>query len=212
MRSECGGGNEPGMAVQVKARSSELYERDLYAWSEFQADLLRRRRFAELDLEHMIEKIKDVGGSLHREVRARIRTIIEHLLKLEHSAATEPRAGWERTIRTKRADLAEDLTPSLRPRIERSLARFYDTARIEAAAALHAHNEHAAADALPTIFPYTLDQIIGKWLPNQGSGAKKRGKIPDSFVPPRPAAATGNRSTPCPFRAPERDAAQAAQG
>ena len=159
------------MAVRAKARSSELYEQDLYAWSEGQADLLRRRRFSELDLEHVVEEIEDVGGSLYREVRSRIRTIMEHLLKLEHAAATEPRAGWERTIRAQRADLAEDLTPSLRPRIERGLARFYEAARIEAAAALRAHDEPAAADALPPTCPYTLDQITGDWLPNQARGA-----------------------------------------
>ena len=51
------------MAVQAKARSSELYEQDLYAWSEVQADLLRRRRFAELDLEHVVEEIEDVGAT-----------------------------------------------------------------------------------------------------------------------------------------------------
>ena len=71
---------------------------------------------------------------------------------------------------TQRADLAEDLTLSLRPRIERGLARFYEAARIEAAAALRAHGEHAGADALPTTCPYTLDQITGDWLPNQGRG------------------------------------------
>ena len=163
------------MASKVEARSSELYEQDLYAWSEVQADLLRRRRFAELDLERVVEEIEDVGGSLYREVRSRVRTIMEHLLKLEHSAVTEPRAGWERTIRTQRADLAEDLTASLRPRIERGLARFYEAARIEAAAALRAHGEHAAADALPKTSPYTLDQITGDWLPNGAGGedAKK---------------------------------------
>ena len=66
------------MAVHVKARSSELYEEDLYAWSEAQAELLRRRRFAELDLEHVVEEIEGVGGSPYREVRSRIRTIMEH--------------------------------------------------------------------------------------------------------------------------------------
>jgi hypothetical protein len=162
------------MAVQAKARSSQLYEEDLYAWSEVQADLLRKRRFAELDLERVVEEIEDVGGSLYREVRSRVRTIMEHLLKLEHAAVTEPRAGWERTIRTQRADLAEDLTSSLRPRIERGLDRFYKTARIEAAAALRAHGEHAAADALPKTSPYTLDQITGEWLPNQTGGEKAR--------------------------------------
>jgi hypothetical protein len=160
------------MAVQVKARSSDLYEQDLYAWSEVQADLLRRRRFSELDLEHVVEEIEDVGGSLYREVRSRVRTIMEHLLELEHGIATEPRAGWERTIRRERADLAEDLTPSLRPRIEGGLARFYQAARTEAAASLRAHGEPAAADALPTICPYTLDQITADWLPSQPRGAK----------------------------------------
>ncbi len=155
------------MAVQVKSRWSELYEQDFYAWSELQAELLRGQRFSELDLEHVVEEIEDVGGSLYREVRSRVRTIIEHLLKLEHSEIIEPRAGWERTIRTQRADLVEDLTPTLRPRVERALARFYETARVEAAAALRAHGEPAAADALPTTSPYTLDQITGDWLPTK---------------------------------------------
>ena len=41
------------MAVQAKARSNDLYEQDLNAWSELQADLLLRQRFSELDLEHL---------------------------------------------------------------------------------------------------------------------------------------------------------------
>ena len=95
---------------------------------------------------------------------------MEHLLTLQHSAAAEP--GWERTDRTQRADLTEDLTPTLRPRIERGLARFYEAARIETAAALRAHREHAAGDARPTTSPFTLDQITGDWLPKQ-AGRKK---------------------------------------
>ncbi len=153
------------MATRIKAEPSGLYERDVYAWSEEQAALLRARRFADLDLEHVIEEIKDVGASLYREIRSRVRTIVEHLLKLEHAGAAEPRAGWERTLRTQRADLADDLTASLRPRIEANLPRFYEIARIEAAAGLRQHGEPAAADALPAACPYTLDQITGDWLP-----------------------------------------------
>lgn len=153
------------MATRIKAAARDLYEHDVYAWSSEQAALLRARRFADLDLEHLILEIEDVGGSLYREVRSRVRTIMEHLLKLEHSPAIEPRAGWESTIRTARADLADDLTPSLRPRVEQNLARFYETARIEAAAALLDHGEHAAADALPQTYPYVLNQIIGDRLP-----------------------------------------------
>jgi hypothetical protein len=112
------------MATRIKAKPSDLYERDVYAWSNEQAALLRARRFADVDLEHVISEIEDVGGSLYREVRSRLRTIMEYLLKLQHSPAVEPRAGWESTIRRARADMADDLTPSLRPRVEQNLARF----------------------------------------------------------------------------------------
>jgi hypothetical protein len=57
------------------------------------------------------------------------------------------------------------MTPSLRPRIEANLPRFYEIARIEAAAAMREHGEQAAADELPASCPYTLEQITGDWLP-----------------------------------------------
>jgi hypothetical protein len=152
------------MATRIGAKPSALYERDVYAWSLEQAALLRAGRLEELDLEHPAREVEDVGASLYREVRSRVRTIMEHLLKLEHSSA-DPREGWVRTVRMGRADLAEDLTPALRPRIEAGLDRFYQTARLEAAAALREHGEHPAADALPPTCPYTLDQITGDWWP-----------------------------------------------
>ena len=82
------------MATRIKPTSEPLYEQDFYAWSKAQADLLRAKRYSDLDLEHLIEEVDDLGESLNRSVRSRIRTIIEHLLKLEHSPAQDPRAGW----------------------------------------------------------------------------------------------------------------------
>ena len=155
------------MATRIKTKAANLYEQDVYAWSRAQAELLRTGRLNELDLEHLILEIEDVGASLYREVRSRLRTTMEHLLKLEHSPAAPPRGGWERTIRAQRADLAEDLTPALRPRLARNLGRFYEVARLEAESALRAAGEHAAADALPKSCPYSLDQLTGDWLPDE---------------------------------------------
>jgi Domain of unknown function DUF29 len=95
----------------------------------------------------------------------RVRTILEHLLKLEHSPASEPKRGWRETIRTQRADLDEDLSAALRPRIEAGLPRFYAKARRDAAAALRDYGEPAAAGALHRACPYTVDRIISDWLP-----------------------------------------------
>ena len=154
------------MATQVKARTRELYEHDLYAWSKTQADLLRARRFAELDLEHLIEEIEDVGGALRRSVRNRIRTIVEHLLKLEHSPAEDPRASWRATVRTQRVRLRDSLTPSLRSEVESELSELYGDGSALAEGTLRDNGEQGAADALPATCPYSLDQITGDWLPN----------------------------------------------
>jgi hypothetical protein len=154
------------MATRIKTRGGDLYQQDLYAWSKEQVELLRARRFAELDLEHLIEEIEDVGGALRRSVRNRIRSILEHLLKLQHSPATEPRAGWRATVRAQRVKLRDALTPALHREVAQELLELYGDARALAAGALRDHGERAAADALPQACPYSFDQITSDWLPN----------------------------------------------
>jgi Domain of unknown function DUF29 len=153
------------MATRVKPVKKELYEEDFYAWTRAQADLLRAGRYSDLDLEHLIEEVDDLGESLKRSVRSRIRTIIEHLLKLQHSPAREPRSGWYDTVLAQRSDLLDELTTSIRREVEPALPDLYDRARRNAATSLRKHGEDAAADALPATCPYTLDQITGDWLP-----------------------------------------------
>ena len=153
------------MATRIKPPPKPLYEQDFYAWSKAQADLLRAGRYAELDLDHLTLRVDDLGESLYRSARSRIRTIIEHLLKLESSPSRDPRAGWVETVMTQRSDLEDELSASLRPRIEQALPRTYEQARRNTTAALREHGEQAAADALPVTCPYTLEQITGDWLP-----------------------------------------------
>jgi Domain of unknown function DUF29 len=131
------------MATRVKPRS-DLHADDLYAWSRTQADLLHAGRFGELDLAHLTLEIEDVGSALKRAVRKPIRTIIEHLLKLEHSPAIEPRAGWRATVRTQRVGLRDTLTPTLRREVEQELAKLHDNARSLADGAFRDHGEAAA--------------------------------------------------------------------
>jgi hypothetical protein len=153
------------MATQIKPAAKHLYEEDFFVWSQKQASLLRARRFDELDLENLIEEVEDLGGALERSVRSRARTIMEHLLKLQHSPAKDPRLCWRETTRTQRSELLNDLMPSLRRHLADSLSDVYERARHDAEGSLRDHGEHAAADALPATCPYTLDQITGDWLP-----------------------------------------------
>jgi hypothetical protein len=153
------------MATRIKPRTKELYEADFYAWASEQASLLRAGRFQDLDVEHLVEEVDDLGGALYRSVRSRVRTIMEHLLKLEYAPAEEPRAGWRDTILTQRRDLIDDLTPSLGRRLAAEIEQHYARSRDTASRSLRQHGEEAAADALPENCPYTVEQIIGEWLP-----------------------------------------------
>ena len=65
--------------------------KDFYLWVERRADLLRRGRFRDLDLAHLIEEVEDLGINLRNA--SRTREIILHLLKLQYSPAVEPRGG-----------------------------------------------------------------------------------------------------------------------
>jgi Domain of unknown function DUF29 len=153
------------MATRIKPVAKDLYGKDFYAWSKEQAKLLRTGRFGDLDLDHLIEEVEDLGESLKRSVRSRIRNIIEHLLKLEHSPAQEPRGGWYDTVLTQRDDLRDSLTATLRRQAEGELPELYAQARKRTETSLRKHGEGTAADGLPQTCPYSLDQITGDWLP-----------------------------------------------
>ena len=86
------------------------YDADLVIWSGHQADLLRRMGAGErvndlIDWANVAEEIKSLGRSDKRELRSRIATILEHLIKLRTSPAVEPRAGWRDTIIRARREL-----------------------------------------------------------------------------------------------------------
>ena len=153
------------MATRTKARDADLHASDAYRWALSQADALRAGRLAGLDLAHLAEEVEALAIGIRSAVRSRTRTIIEHLLKLEHSPAQEPRHGWRRTVRVARSELHDHLTASLRRELEDDLADLYRDARDNAADDLKSYGETAAAQALPEECPYGLDQITGDWLP-----------------------------------------------
>ncbi len=153
------------MATRITTTARDLYREDPYLWARAQAALLREGRFAELDLTNLIEEVDDLAGALRRSVRNRAVTIMLHLLKLQHSPATDPRLGWRETVRTQRTRLLNDLTPALRAELAGELAALYARARHDAEASLRDHGEQAAAAALPAACPYGIAEIEGDWLP-----------------------------------------------
>jgi hypothetical protein len=153
------------MATELKTRASDLYQEDFYAWALGQADLLKAKRFEALDLANLIEEVEGLADLKKEAVISNASVIIEHLLKLQHSPAEEPRRGWADSIIEHRDRLEAGLTPLLRVELGRELERLYVRTRRRTEKRLRLYGEDTAAEALPATCPYTLEQVLDDWWP-----------------------------------------------
>jgi hypothetical protein len=60
---------------------SELHDKDYTAWAKHMAELLKARKFGELDIEHLVEELEDMGASERNELESRVTVSLVHLLK-----------------------------------------------------------------------------------------------------------------------------------
>lgn len=95
------------------------YDKDINAWAQEQARLLRAGRFEMLDIEHIAGEIEDVGKSEQRELASRMAVLLAHLLKWQYQPERRG-ASWEKTIKAQRKEIAYalDESPSLAPKLQ----------------------------------------------------------------------------------------------
>jgi hypothetical protein len=70
--------------VLVGDRSVNLYDRDFCLWTESTAQLLRERKFAEIDLENLAAEVEDMGKIDKRAMASNLRIVLMHLLKCRY--------------------------------------------------------------------------------------------------------------------------------
>lgn len=149
-----------------------LYDKDFVLWSKQQAEALRAAgRGATnqpIDWENVAEEIDSLARSDKRELMSQIRRVIEHLLKLEYSRATDPRIGWIESIDDARNEidvLLED-SPSLKTEIAAAIATEMKRGSRKAIRELGKHRElNPGIVARIAAASYTQDQIVGDWFP-----------------------------------------------
>jgi Domain of unknown function DUF29 len=152
-----------------------LYQEDYYAWTRAQAAELRRMAAAHvntrLDLENLAEEVESLGRSDLATVRSQLRRIIEHLLKLEHSPAAEPRLQWKQSVGQARDEVADRMTAALRREVAPELDTLFARGRRDAELGLLQYGEQEAAGSLPTACPYGFDEIVRHdWYPKSRHG------------------------------------------
>jgi hypothetical protein len=99
-----------------------LYKRDVLAWSQRQADLLRRlgrgERVDDVDWTNLAEEIEDVGLSELHSVESFLNLIVVHLLKLYAWPNSQDCAHWRGEIVAFRNNAKRRFAPSMRQRTD----------------------------------------------------------------------------------------------
>jgi hypothetical protein len=144
------------LAHTAVTEDAATYANDLYAWTQTQAALLRRKAWNQIDAENLAEEIEDMGRSTRRELGSRLEVLLAHLLKWHYQP--ELRCGsWRGSIdeaRSRIADILDD-SPSLRSYSAEHLGKAWHRAcaRTEIETGL-LH--------LPEACPWTIAQVLDK--------------------------------------------------
>jgi len=103
-----------------------LYDSDLNLWLETVIAQLRSGDLQNLDIENLIEELEGLAGRDRREIKNRLTTLIEHILKRCYVDMPNEFRGWQKTIRQQRSELKELLSQS--PSLKRYFCDRFDDA------------------------------------------------------------------------------------
>ena len=141
-----------------------LYEDDIVAWAEQQAEAIRRlaRTRPELsnvvDWDNLAEEMDSLGRTETRAFTGPLRQFLIHLAKAL-SSRSQRLKGWRTECLNFQALAREAFTNSLRQKID--LDQLWADALRQADAALAVYDETLAKD-LPRTCPLSLDELVDR--------------------------------------------------
>jgi len=141
----------------------DLYWDDTLLWSERQAGLLRRlaagERVNDVDWEHVIEEIEDVGKTELRACTSLLLRAIGHLLKLRGWPGHLANEHWRAEALVFLRDAALAFSPSMGRKID--LDDLYRLA-VEDVRSITVDTKPPAG--LPDLCPFTLGDLLARKL------------------------------------------------
>jgi hypothetical protein len=139
-----------------------LYEADLYAWSQHQAQLLRGLAAAgarlpnDLDLEHVAEEIEDLGTEQRFAVEGNLVQALIHLIKLAALPGDDATRHWFKETGAFLYNAGRRYRPSMRRAVDPA-ALWSDACRL---ATRDLEIDGHAAPPLPPICPFALEELL----------------------------------------------------
>jgi len=132
------------------------YDTDILAWSERQADALRRRAANEVDWDNVAEEIEDMGNNVVRAVASHLVQALLHDLKAEAWPTARDVPHWRAEARLHRDEAREAYAPSMATRSELQVDRLYR----RALRGLPETEDGIAPRPVPNHCPATLTELL----------------------------------------------------
>ena len=138
-----------------------LYNEDYYLWLRNTAQLIKEKRFSEVDADNLVEEIEDMGRSEKRALESNLVVLLLHLLKYRYQPAKRSNS-WKASIREHRRRLRKALqdSPSLKGYCEEVFAECYEDGRKQAS-----DETGLSLDTFPVESLFTILKVLdGKYL------------------------------------------------
>lgn len=133
-----------------------LYEQDFYEWLQANINLLREEKFAEIDLENILEELESMGRSEKNALKSNLRILLMHLLKYKYQPEKRTNS-WRYTITEHRQRLQDTFktSPSLYRFFEEIFNESYQNAR-----KLASDETGLSINEFPPESPFTLEEVL----------------------------------------------------
>ena len=139
-----------------------LYDTDLFAWANTNAELLRQGKYQQVDVGHLIEEIEDMGKSQQHAIASHLRNLLMHLLKWQYQSILQTNS-WRVTIHNCREEIQTLIEES--PSLKTLPGKIMDTT-YPRSVRLAVLETGLPATVFPAICPYTVEQVLAEdWLP-----------------------------------------------
>ena len=134
---------------------SATYEHDLYAWTHAQAQALREKEWAALDVANLAEEIESLGNEQAHAVESHLANLLLHLVKWHYQPRRRSRS-WRTSLRNARIQIRRRLqrSPSLQPELPTLVETAYADAR-----KLATDETGLPLATFPERCPWSLDQL-----------------------------------------------------
>ena len=142
--------------------SESIEIKDFHAWCFDQAELLKSRKYEEIDINNFIEEVESMGRHERDRLTSALRVLFMHLLKYIYQP-THRSKSWLLSIKEQRSQVKWllDDSPSLDSCFDKCCAKAYYRARIEAS-----DETGLSLKTFPKTIPFEVkDALKAGWLP-----------------------------------------------